>query len=173
MVKRGSSLHMMHFHCSRVQWKRALHHSSRRLALCMVFLGLCAAARPWKPISRSLLVGKVASYLREIAWRLHGCVLDFIHLSATSVGGGFEGVSTYLCIYSVGCFFIGVRILKAGNDHFRCQRKRKSEAQLGRKSVSVQQMAFFHCFAHQARRPMSVEFGQQNNKWLICNVRLI
>jgi hypothetical protein len=34
----------MHFHCSRVQWRRALQHSSRRLALRMVTLGLCAAA---------------------------------------------------------------------------------------------------------------------------------
>ena len=31
----------------------ALHHSSRCLALRMVILGLCVAARPWKPISRS------------------------------------------------------------------------------------------------------------------------
>jgi hypothetical protein len=30
-----------------------LHHSSRRLALRMVILTLCAAARPWKPISWS------------------------------------------------------------------------------------------------------------------------
>jgi hypothetical protein len=30
----------MCFHCSRVQWRRALHQSSRRLALLMVILGL-------------------------------------------------------------------------------------------------------------------------------------
>jgi hypothetical protein len=52
MVKRDLSLQRTHFHCSRVQWQRALHHSSWRLALRMI-LGLCAAAQPWKPISRS------------------------------------------------------------------------------------------------------------------------
>ena len=34
--------------CSRVQWRKPLHHSSRRLALRMVILGLCVVARPWK-----------------------------------------------------------------------------------------------------------------------------
>jgi hypothetical protein len=53
IVKRDSSLQRRCFHCSRVQWQRALHHSSRRLALGMVMLGLYAAAQPWKPISRS------------------------------------------------------------------------------------------------------------------------
>jgi hypothetical protein len=43
----------MRFHCSRIQWRRALHHSSQRMALCMVILGLCAAAQPWKHISWS------------------------------------------------------------------------------------------------------------------------
>jgi hypothetical protein len=33
-------------HCSKGQWRRALHHSSRHLALRMVILALCAAARP-------------------------------------------------------------------------------------------------------------------------------
>ena len=43
MVKRDSSLHRMCFHCSRVQWQRALH-SSRRLAFRMVrFLCGCSA----------------------------------------------------------------------------------------------------------------------------------
>ena len=51
MVKRDSSLQRKHFPCSRVQWWWALHPSSRRLALRMVTLGLCAAARPLKPIS--------------------------------------------------------------------------------------------------------------------------
>ena len=51
MVKRDSSLQRKRFHCSRVQWWRALHHSSRRLALHMLILGLCAAARPWKPLN--------------------------------------------------------------------------------------------------------------------------
>ena len=44
MVKRNSSLQRTHFHCSRVQWRWALHHFRRRLALHMVILGLCAAA---------------------------------------------------------------------------------------------------------------------------------
>jgi hypothetical protein len=42
MVKRDSSLQRTRFHCSRVQWRQALHHSSQCLALCMVILGLCA-----------------------------------------------------------------------------------------------------------------------------------
>ena len=137
-----------------LQWRRALHHSSRRLALGMVILGLCAAVRPWKPISwisrwtvlvlmsfvrytlqhsavtfcelvwptisqlnrccslpfplhnnstyswtgqgRNLmnwLVVKVVSYdgaklkvtdlFNVCLWRLHGCELNFIHLSET------------------------------------------------------------------------------------------
>jgi hypothetical protein len=36
-----------------VQWWRALYQTSRCLALRMVILGLCAAARLWKPISGS------------------------------------------------------------------------------------------------------------------------
>jgi hypothetical protein len=47
MVKRDSSLQRTHFHCSRVQWRWALHHSSQR----MVIFCLCVAAGPWKPIS--------------------------------------------------------------------------------------------------------------------------
>ena len=39
----------MCFHCPGAQWRRALHHSSRRLALSMVILGLCVAAWLWKP----------------------------------------------------------------------------------------------------------------------------
>ena len=46
MLKRDSLLQRMG-----VQWWRALHHSSRLLALRMVILGLCVAARPWMPIS--------------------------------------------------------------------------------------------------------------------------
>jgi hypothetical protein len=53
MVECDSSLQRTRFHCSRVQWWQALHHSSLRLALHTVILGLCAAARPWKPISWS------------------------------------------------------------------------------------------------------------------------
>ena len=53
MVKRDSSLQRTRFHCSRVQWRQSLYHSNRRLALLMVILGLCAAARPWKTISWS------------------------------------------------------------------------------------------------------------------------
>ena len=46
ILKRDSSLQRTCFHCYRVQWRRALYHSSRRLALRMVILGLCAAAQP-------------------------------------------------------------------------------------------------------------------------------
>jgi hypothetical protein len=53
MVKRDSSLQGMHFHCFRVKWWRVLHHSSQRLALLIVILDLCTAARPWKPNSWS------------------------------------------------------------------------------------------------------------------------
>ena len=53
MVKRYSSLQRTHFHCSRVQWRWALQHSSWLLALRMVILGLCMAAQSWKPISWS------------------------------------------------------------------------------------------------------------------------
>ena len=53
MVKRDPSLQRTSFHCSRVQWGWALHHSSQRLAWRMVILGMCAAARPYKPISWS------------------------------------------------------------------------------------------------------------------------
>ena len=38
-----SSLQRTSFHCSRIQWWQALHHSSRRLALHMVILGM------WNP----------------------------------------------------------------------------------------------------------------------------
>ena len=62
MVKRDSSLQRPRFHCSRVQWRRPLDPSSRRLALSKLItlyhlavqqtnLGL--AAWPWKPISWS------------------------------------------------------------------------------------------------------------------------
>jgi hypothetical protein len=36
----ASSLQGTRFHCSRVHWRRALHHSSQRMALHMVILGL-------------------------------------------------------------------------------------------------------------------------------------
>lgn len=39
-VKCDSSLQRAHFHCSRVQWRSALHHCSQHLALRMVILGL-------------------------------------------------------------------------------------------------------------------------------------
>ena len=59
----------MRFHCSRFQWRWALHHSSRRLALRMVILGLYAVARPWKTISwssrRTVLV---LTFLPEAVW---------------------------------------------------------------------------------------------------------
>jgi hypothetical protein len=72
---------------------------------------------------RAELVGKVASYdgatlkVTELfgkaidctanvcRWKLHACVLDFIHLSATCVADIAKStnwkVSTYFCIYSV------------------------------------------------------------------------
>ncbi|XP_058230352.1 uncharacterized protein LOC131343021 isoform X2 [Hemibagrus wyckioides] len=50
MEKRDSSLQRTRLHCSRVQWRRALHHCIRRFALHLVMYGLDAAARPWKPI---------------------------------------------------------------------------------------------------------------------------
>ena len=70
MVKCDSSLQGTRFHCFRVQWWWALHHSSWRLALNMVILGLCAAARPWKPIlwiSRQTVI--VQTLLSEAVWR--------------------------------------------------------------------------------------------------------
>ncbi|XP_051526065.1 uncharacterized protein LOC127424703 [Myxocyprinus asiaticus] len=50
MEKRDSSLQRTRLHCSRVQWRRALHHCIRRFALHLVMYGLDAAAQPWKPI---------------------------------------------------------------------------------------------------------------------------
>jgi hypothetical protein len=38
---------------NRVQWRRALHHSSQLFALRILIFGLCAAARPWKPSSEA------------------------------------------------------------------------------------------------------------------------
>ena len=54
MVKCNSSLQRTCFHCTRVQWRWALHHSSQSLALCIGILGLCVAARAWKPIVMKL-----------------------------------------------------------------------------------------------------------------------
>ena len=69
MVKRHSSLQRIRFHCSRVQWRWPLHHSSQLLALCIVILGLCAAARPWKPISwRSQRTVFVLTFFSGIVW---------------------------------------------------------------------------------------------------------
>ena len=53
IVKRDSSLQKTRIHCSRVQWRRAIHHSRPLLALRKVILGSCLAARPWKQISWS------------------------------------------------------------------------------------------------------------------------
>ena len=37
--------------CPLLQWLQcSLHHSGQHLVLCIVTLGLCAAAQPWKPI---------------------------------------------------------------------------------------------------------------------------
>ena len=52
-----------------VQWWRALLHSSQRLAL--VILGLCEAARPWKPISWSFQqTVTVLTLLPKAIWNL-------------------------------------------------------------------------------------------------------
>jgi hypothetical protein len=48
--QRNSSLQRTRLHCSRVQWRRALHHSSWRMALHMLIIRLCVAAQSWKPI---------------------------------------------------------------------------------------------------------------------------
>ena len=50
IVKRDLSLQVTHFHCSRVQWQRALHHSSQHLALQMVILCLLHASALGDPI---------------------------------------------------------------------------------------------------------------------------
>ena len=68
-VKWDSSLQTTRFHCYRVQWRRTLHHSSRRLALHMMILGLCAAAWPLKPISwSSWRTVIVLTLLPEAVW---------------------------------------------------------------------------------------------------------
>jgi hypothetical protein len=70
MVKCDSSLQRTHFHCSRVQWQWALHHSSRRLALRIVIFGLCAT-QPWKPISwSSRQTAIVLMLIPEAVWNL-------------------------------------------------------------------------------------------------------
>ena len=43
-MKDDSSLQRMRFHLSRVQWRRALHHSSQRLALRMDFRLVCGCS---------------------------------------------------------------------------------------------------------------------------------
>ncbi|CAI9610784.1 unnamed protein product, partial [Staurois parvus] len=53
--KRDWSLQRTRLLCSRVQWRRALHHGIGRFALHLVMEGLDAAARPWKPIPWSSL----------------------------------------------------------------------------------------------------------------------
>ena len=69
IVKCDSSLQRTHFYCSRVQWRQALHHSSQCLALRMVILGLCAAARRWKPILwSSWLTVLVLTLFPEAVW---------------------------------------------------------------------------------------------------------
>jgi hypothetical protein len=89
------------------------NRGERNMALCMVILGLWEAAWPWKPISwssrQTVIVLKLQprtdncyalqhsvvpfcefvwpTTLRPFygQWKLHGCVLNFIHLSATGV----------------------------------------------------------------------------------------
>ena len=48
--KHNSSLQRTHLHCSRVQWRRALHHCIQHFALHLLMYGLDAAAWPWRPI---------------------------------------------------------------------------------------------------------------------------
>jgi hypothetical protein len=64
-VKCDSLLRRTSLHCSRVQWWRALHYSSQRLALHMVILGLCAAAQPLKHISWTVFLLEL---LPEAVW---------------------------------------------------------------------------------------------------------
>uniref|UniRef100_A0A4W5MM73 Family with sequence similarity 180 member A n=1 Tax=Hucho hucho TaxID=62062 RepID=A0A4W5MM73_9TELE len=59
MVKRDSSLQRTRFYCSRVQWRQALHHSSRRLALRMVILGLLYLPTFDSYLSIQILLGGV------------------------------------------------------------------------------------------------------------------
>ena len=66
MEKHDSSLQRTRLHCSRVQWRRALHHYIRRCALHVVMDGLDAAARPWKPIPWSSL-----HTVLGLIWRPH------------------------------------------------------------------------------------------------------
>ena len=90
MVKRDSSLQRTHFHCFRVQWRRALHHSGRCLALHVVILGLCAAARPWKLISwSSWRTALVLMLLPEAVRNSVGSVAteDRRFLRASALGG--------------------------------------------------------------------------------------
>ena len=75
MVKLDSSLQRKPFHCSRVQWRRALHHSGQHLAMHMVILGLCAAARPWKPISWSSLFLSAVRFSTRRSRSVSLCVL--------------------------------------------------------------------------------------------------
>lgn len=67
--KSDSSLERMRLHCSAVQWRRALHHCIRRIALHSVMHGLDAAALPWKPIPRSSLRAMVWANLKA-TWNL-------------------------------------------------------------------------------------------------------
>jgi len=68
MEKGDSSLHRTtsNLHCSRVQWRRALHQCMQRFASHLVMQGLHAAARPWKPIPWNSL-----RTVLELIWRPH------------------------------------------------------------------------------------------------------
>ena len=55
----------MCLHCSRVQWRRALHHFIRRFAM----YGLNAAARPWKPVPWSSLRAVLELIWPHEVWR--------------------------------------------------------------------------------------------------------
>ena len=79
----------------------------------------------WKSLSSSTATACL--------WRLHGCGLDFIHLSATVVAESwihsFEEVSTYFCIYSVDvCVcFCSVEEMCVFFHHIERDRERASE----------------------------------------------
>ena len=72
MEKSDFSLQRTRFHCSRVQWRRALHHCIRRFALHLVMHGLDTAARPWKPIFLKLSMHCSWANLKA-TWSLEVC----------------------------------------------------------------------------------------------------
>ena len=66
MEKHNPSLQRTCLHCSRVQWRHALHCCIQRFALQLLMYGLDAAAQPWKPIPWSSI-----RTVFELIWRPH------------------------------------------------------------------------------------------------------